>query len=211
MPRRLAQRLQSLDRFLVKVVAVRGHAPGQRHDLVPSLCRLAVVHVEDNGKTSLPVRRGRRSVESGRFERTEIELGAVGHHELVPFRVVVPEQVLGAAHVAEKKKDVPVAYGPEVGTGAVVSHQGVVVVLDEGMQVGPAGQVLGTEQVVRAPRLTGRAFGLRAPRERIVDTVLLPDARIENVVRRGRTVLGRHGDDGAAGYLHPVEEQRIAG
>ena len=184
--------------------------PRQGHDLVPVLRRLAVIHVEDRHKPALAVRRGRRGVEPGRLVRAEIELGAVSHDELVPFGVIVPDQVLGAAHMAEEKQDVAVADGPEIGTGAVVSHQGVVVVLDEGMQVGPVGEILGAEQVVGAPRLAGRSLRLGAGGQRIVDSVLLPDTWIEHVVRRGRSVLRRHGDDGLSRDLLPVEEQGIA-
>ena len=53
--------------------------------------------------------------------RAEVELGTVGHDELVALSVVVAEQVLAAASMAEEEENVAVADVPKIGTGSVVA------------------------------------------------------------------------------------------
>ena len=61
------------------------------------------------------------SVDTRRRGRTKVEFGTVGHDELVALSVVVAEQVLAAASMAEEEENVAVADRPEIGTGPVVA------------------------------------------------------------------------------------------
>ena len=128
----------------------------------------------------------------------------MGHYEFIAFLGVIPEQVLAAAHMAEEEQDVALADGPEIGTRAVVADEREGVVFDKGMQVGPVFEVLRLEEEVGAHGFSGRAFGFGPGRERVVPAVLLPDARVENPIRKGRTVGVLQRDDGFVRHLLPV-------
>ncbi len=151
---------------------------------------------------------------AARLRGTEVEAAARGHQQLVALRVVVADQVLAAAHVAEVEQHVAAvrarADRPEVGTGAVVADQGEAVVLVERVQILPGHQVVGTKQEVGAAHLAGRRVGQGAAAQRVVPAALLPDARVEDAVGKRPAIRACHGNDRLAGELLPVEQQRIA-
>ena len=89
--------------------------------------------------------------------RPKVEVAAVRDNELVAIGVVVAQQILAAARVAEVQQDVPVADRPEVRAGTVVADQPVPVVLEKRVQVFPAGQVFRAMQEFGADRLSARA------------------------------------------------------
>ena len=134
-----------------------------------------------------------------------------GDDQLVAVLVVVAEQVLAAAHVAEEEEHIAVADGPEVGACAVVAHQRIHVILGEGVQVLPGLQVLRAEYEVGGNSLAAGAVGQRASGEGVVDAVALPDTGVEDRVLPGRAVVFRNGDDRLARDLLPVEEELVAG
>ena len=95
--------------------------------------------------------------------RTHVELAPIGDDELLAIGVVVADEVLATAHVAEEEQHVLVADGPEVGTGTVVPDQGEPVALGERVQVLPVFEVLRPEQVVRRNGGISGAFGNASP------------------------------------------------
>ena len=97
--------------------------------------------------------------------RPEVEQAVGRDDQLVAILVVVAQQVLAAARVAEEQEHVAVAYRPEVGTCAVISHQREPVVLGERMQIFPGLQVLRAEDEIGRNPLPARAFGNLVPAE----------------------------------------------
>ena len=125
--------------------------------------------------------------------------------------VVVAQQVLAAAHVAEVQQDVPVADGPEIGARAVVADQRVLIVFSaNGCRYSHLARSL--ERNRKSAR-TGLPPGprQRAAGQRVVQLALLPDARIEDAVGQRRAVgLGMGMTAWPVTFL-PVQQQRIAG
>ena len=115
------KRLKVPGRLHGQVVADHGQPTGQGHNLVPVLGRFAGVHVEDDQDAALAVGGRRGSVDARGCGRAKVELGTVSHDEFVALGVVVAEQVLAAASMAEEEEDVAVANRPEIGTGTVVA------------------------------------------------------------------------------------------
>ena len=115
------KRLKIASRLHGQVVADHGQPAGQGHNLVPVLGRFAGVHVEDDQDAALAIGGRRRGVDARGRGRTKVELGPVGYDELVALSIVVAEQVLAAASMAEEEEDVAVANRPEIGTGSVVA------------------------------------------------------------------------------------------
>ena len=187
---------------------IEGQPPRQGHDLVPAGRGLAGVHVEDDDHVVAVRRRGRR-VNAGWPGRPHVELAAGRHLELLPLGVVVADEVLAAAHVTEEEQDVAVADGPEIGAGAVVAHERVVVVLDERVQVFPMREVLRAQEEVCRHRLAVRAARRLAGGERVVEVSLLPDARIKHPVWELAAVRGCDGDHRCVAHLAPVQQQRV--
>ncbi len=98
----------------------------------------------------------------------EVEVAAVGDHELVAIGVVVAQQILAAAGVAEVQQDVPVADRPEVGARAVVADHAVSIVFQERVEVLPLGQIFRAMQEFGADRLSARPLVHGAGRQRVV-------------------------------------------
>ena len=123
------------------LVAHQRQLAGQRHNLIPVLCRLSRVHVENHDDIALAVGRCRRRVDPAGAGGAKIAFVMRGHDELVAGGIVIPEQILPAAHVAIKKQDMAVANGPEIGTRAIVAHQCKAVVFHKRMQIRPICQI----------------------------------------------------------------------
>ena len=115
------ERLQIAGRLHRERVADHGQPAGQGHNLVPALGRFAGVHVEEGQDAALAIGGRRRGVDATGRGRAKVEFGSVGHDKLVAPSVVVAEQVLAAASMAEEEEDVAVANRPEIGTGSVVA------------------------------------------------------------------------------------------
>ena len=77
--------------------------------MVPAYGFLAWVHIEDDDHGAVAKWCRRRSVHATRTRRTEIEFLAVSDGELLPFFIVVAEQILAAARMAEETQNVLVA------------------------------------------------------------------------------------------------------
>ena len=206
-----AQRFNVSGRLNAQLVIRRQRqAPRQRHNLIPPVGRLCRVHIENHNKPTHPVGRGGRRMHARRRCRAKIELTARGRHKLVPIFRIVAQQILPAAHMAEKRKHVPVANRPEIGTRAVVSHHREPVVFDERMQIRPIGEVLRTQQEIRPNPLAAGARQ-RTARKRVIHPVFFPDARVKHPVGRNRSIGVHHRNHGLARHLFPVQQQRIAG
>ena len=79
-------------------------------------------------------------MDAGWQGRSKIEEALTRHYKLVAGFVIIAQQILPAAHVAEKQKDVLViANRPKVGTGAVIADQAELIILHKGMQIFPVG------------------------------------------------------------------------
>ena len=69
-------------------------AARQRHYLVPTLRRVARVHVVDDDHAAIAVGRRRRCVDTRGGRRSEVEQPGGRHDKFVAFHVVVAEKVL---------------------------------------------------------------------------------------------------------------------
>ena len=116
--------------------------------------------------------------ESHRGTRDQGKRPTGGGGELVAHLVVLSEHVLAAAHVAEMEQDMPVADGPEIGTGAVVAGQAEDVTFREGMEILPGAQVARAEEEFSPHSFAAGDVQQRAAGQCIVETVPLPDTRI---------------------------------
>ena len=114
-----SKRFKITGRLHGQVVADYGQPAGQGHNLIPVLGRFAGVHVEEDQDAALAIGGRRRGVDARGRGRAEVELGTVGHDELVALGVVVAKQVLAAASMAEEEENVAVADWPEIRTGSV--------------------------------------------------------------------------------------------
>ena len=63
----------------------------------------------------------------------EVEFMMGCGYELVSLLIVVSQQRLAAAHMAEEKQHMPVADGPEVGASPIIPNQSESVSLYKGM------------------------------------------------------------------------------
>ena len=174
------------------------------------------------------VGRGRGRVHAAGIPRAERKPPAVGGDELVAPGVVVAQQPMRPAHVAEVQQDVALADGPEVRAAAIVTRQPEDVVFEERMQVLPRRQIVRAEEELRPHPLPAGLVRQRAARDRVVGIALLPDTRVVDEVdrtgrRRGAAHAGqrlvpggvrpdraRVGDDRGPRDLLPIQQQRIA-
>ena len=118
-----SHRLDVAGRFDVQLVFViaQSDAPRQRHDLIPSVRRIAGVHVVDDDDAAFAVRCCRWCVDARRCGCAEVKESSARYDEFVALHVVIAEQILSAAHVAEERQYPAVADRPEVGTSTVVA------------------------------------------------------------------------------------------
>ena len=135
----------------------------QGHNLVPALGRHPWIHIVDDNQSTFAIRGSRWRVNTGRTNRAEVVFAVRGDDEFIPFGIVVPQQVLPSAHVTEEQQHVPVSDRPEIRTGAIISHQGKLIIFDKGVQILPTSQVFGTEKEVSTNRFPRRTIGSVPP------------------------------------------------
>src|SRR5690606_8438746 len=138
----MPQRFQVARRLLPEIVAtLKGKSAGQGHDLVPFARRLSSVYVEHHDNAPFAIGDRRWRMHAGGGGGAKVEFPPAGDVEFMAHRIIISQQVLSAAHVAEERHNVAIAYWPEIRACIIITNEGKPIIFYKFMHVLPIGQV----------------------------------------------------------------------
>src|SRR5690349_8957061 len=117
---------------------------------------------------------------TGWIVSAKIKFAMTGGDELISDCIVITQQILAAAHMAEESQDVTVADRKKIRAREIIAGQRKPVAFYKLVKVFPVFEVFRPEKKRCAKLVTGRPFWNTSGGKRIINSVALPYGRIEN-------------------------------